>query len=132
MVSLLGLGIVTGSASMIALSQLTFAAIGAWVMEFLMLQTPLGTVFGGVSFIVCMLIGALAAAVLGLIVGLPALRLRGVNLAVITLGVAAAADMTLQKIFFPDAWTTSACPGPSAWTTARTATATTSCSRPSW
>jgi len=104
MVSLMGLGIVTGSAGMIALSQLTFAAIGAWVMEYLMLLTPLGTIFGGFSFIVCMLIGAVVAAVLGLIVGLPALRLRGVNLAVITLGVAAAADMTLQKVFFPDNW----------------------------
>lgn len=104
MVSLMGLGIVTGSAGMIALSQLTFAAIGAWVMEYLMFLTPLGTIFGGFSFIVCMLLGAVVAAIIGFIVGLPALRLRGVNLAVITLGVAAAADMTLQKVFFPDAW----------------------------
>ncbi|XPP26415.1 MAG: ATP-binding cassette domain-containing protein [Leucobacter sp.] len=104
MVSLMGLGIVTGSAGMIALSQLTFAAVGAWVMEYLMFLTPLGTIFGGFSFIVCMLLGAVVAAVIGFIVGLPALRLRGVNLAVITLGVAAAADMTLQKVFFPDAW----------------------------
>ncbi|WP_100812056.1 MULTISPECIES: ATP-binding cassette domain-containing protein [unclassified Microbacterium] len=112
MVSLMGLGIVTGSAGMIALSQLTFAAIGAWVMELLIFRTPLGTIFGGVSFIVCMLIGAVAAAIVGLIVGLPALRLRGVNLAVITLGVAAAADMTLQKVFFPDAWVNQRVPRP--------------------
>lgn len=104
MVSLMGLGVVTGSAGMIALSQLTFAAIGAWVMEYLLLRTPIGTMFGGFSFIIAMLLGAVAAAVIGFIVGLPALRLRGVNLAVITLGVAAAADMTLQKVFFPDAW----------------------------
>lgn len=104
MVSLMGLGVVTGSAGMIALSQLTFAAVGAWVMEYLMFLTPLGSLFGGFSFIVCLLLGAVVAAVLGLIVGLPALRLRGVNLAVITLGVAAAADLTLQKIYFPDAW----------------------------
>jgi len=112
MVSLMGLGVVTGSAGMIALSQLTFAAIGAWVMEYLMLHTPIGGMFGGLSFIVAMLLGAVAAAALGLIVGLPALRLRGVNLAVITLGVAAAADMTLQKVFFPDAWTNERIPRP--------------------
>ena len=62
MVSLMGLGVVTGSAGMIALSQLTFAAIGAWVMEYLMLHTPIGGMFGGLSFIVAMLLGAVAAA----------------------------------------------------------------------
>ena len=103
MVALLGLGIVTGTAGMISLMQLTFAAVGAWVAEFLAINTPMGTMFGGFSFIVIMLIAGLAAAVLGLLVGLPALRLRGVNLAVLTLGVAAAADATFQKISFPDA-----------------------------
>ena len=68
--------------------------------------------FGGFSFIVIMLIAGLAAAVLGLLVGLPALRLRGVNLAVLTLGVAAAADATFQKISFPDATTNVRMPRP--------------------
>ena len=103
MIALLGLGVVTGTAGMISLMQLTFAAVGAWVAEYLAINTPLGTMFGGFSFIVIMLIAGLAAAVLGLLVGLPALRLRGVNLAVLTLGVAAAADATFQKISFPDA-----------------------------
>lgn len=102
--SLLGLGVVTGTAGMISLSQLSFAAIGAWVAELLILFTPMGTAFGQASFIVVMLIGGLAAAVVGFIVGLPALRLRGVNLAVITLGVAAAANATFQKVGFPDGW----------------------------
>lgn len=105
MVALLGLGVVTGTAGMISLMQLTFAAVGAWIAEFLAIRTPLGTMFGPFSFIVVMLIAGAAAAVLGLVVGLPALRLRGVNLAVLTLGVAAAADATFQKISFPDAWT---------------------------
>lgn len=103
-VSLLGLGIVTGTAGMIALCQLSFAAIGAWTLELLTLRTPLADALGPLSFVVFMLIAGVATAVLGLIVGLPALRLRGVNLAVITLGVAAAADMTLQKVSFPDQW----------------------------
>lgn len=112
MVALLGLGIVTGTAGMISLMQLTFAAVAAWIAEFLAMNTPLGTAFGSFSFIVIMLISGLAAAVLGFIVGLPALRLRGVNLAVLTLGVAAAADATFQKISFPDAVTNVRMPRP--------------------
>ena len=56
MVALLGLGIVTGTAGMISLMQLTFAAVGAWVAEYLAINTPMGTMFGGFSFIVIMLI----------------------------------------------------------------------------
>ena len=114
---------------MISLMQLTFAAVGAWVAEFLAINTPLGTMFGGFSFIVIMLIAGLAAAVLGLLVGLPALRLRGVNLAVLTLGVAAAADATFQKISFPDARPTCGCRVRSISPPTPQATGTTSCSR---
>ena len=102
MVSLLGLGIVTGTAGMIALCQLSFASIGAWVLEFLFLKTPLPQVFGSASFLIFTLIAGLVTALLGLVIGLPALRLRGVNLAVITLGVAAAVDSTVQNVGFPD------------------------------
>jgi branched-chain amino acid transport system permease protein len=104
MVSLLGLGIVTGTAGMIALCQLSFAAMGAWLLELLTLRTPLPDVFGPLTFVVTMLVAGIVTGLLGLVVGLPALRLRGVNLAVITLGVAAALDMTLQKVSFPDQW----------------------------
>ncbi|MBU1588425.1 MAG: ATP-binding cassette domain-containing protein [Actinobacteria bacterium] len=94
-IAILGLGIVTGSAGMIALCQLTFAAVGAWVVAGLnVIEAP-----GG--FIVWLVLGGLAAGVVGILVGLPALRLRGVNLAVVTLGFAAAADVTLVQIQFP-------------------------------
>lgn len=96
-IALLGLGIVTGSAGMIALCQLTFAAVGAWVVSWLnVMEAP-----GG--FVVWLIVGTIAAALLGVLVGLPALRLRGVNLAVVTLGFAAAADATLVQIQFPGA-----------------------------
>lgn len=104
-VTLLGLGVVTGTAGMIALCQLSFAAVGAWVLEFLLLNTSLPERAGGFAFVIAMVAGAIVAAVFGIAVGLPALRLRGVNLAVITLGIAAAVDLTLQKVFFPDQWT---------------------------
>ncbi|WP_025159140.1 ATP-binding cassette domain-containing protein [Leifsonia aquatica] len=94
-IAILGLGIVTGSAGMIALCQLIFAAVGAWIVSLLnTLDAP-----GG--FIVWLLLGGAAAGLVGVLVGLPALRLRGVNLAVVTLGFAAAADVTLVQIQFP-------------------------------
>lgn len=94
-IAILGLGIVTGSAGMIALCQLTFAAVGAWIVSLLnVMQAP-----GG--FVVWLVLGGVAAGLVGILVGLPALRLRGVNLAVVTLGFAAAADVTLVQIQFP-------------------------------
>jgi branched-chain amino acid transport system permease protein len=93
--NLIGLGIVTGSAGMIALCQLTFAAVGAWIVCLLnVIEAP-----GG--FLLWLLTGAAAAGLAGVVLGLPALRLRGVNLAVVTLGFAAAADAMLLKTQFP-------------------------------
>lgn len=100
-ISLIGLGVVTGTAGMIALCQLSFAAVGAWIVEWFSVHDIGGSVFGNFSFVVYMLIAGVGAAAIGVVVGLPALRLRGVNLAVITLGIAAAFDLTLQKTSFP-------------------------------
>ena len=94
-IAIMGLGVVTGSAGMIALCQLTFAAIGAWIVALMNIWHAPG------GFIVWLVLGALVAGVAGILVGLPALRLRGVNLAVVTLGFAAAADVTLVQIQFP-------------------------------
>jgi len=96
-ITLIGLGIVTGTAGMIALCQLTFAAVGAWIVSwFNVMQIP-----GG--YFVWLIAGGVAAGLVGILLGLPALRLRGVNLAVVTLGFAAAADATLLKTQFPGA-----------------------------
>src|SRR5690625_1447198 len=94
-IAVMRLGVITGSAGMIALCQLTFAAIGAWVVAWLNVRE-----FPG-GFIVWLLIGTVAAAVVGVLIGLPALRLRGINLAVVTLGFAAAFDVMLVQIQFP-------------------------------
>ncbi|SFW83243.1 ATP-binding cassette domain-containing protein [Amycolatopsis australiensis] len=96
-IALLGLGVVTGTAGMISLCQLTFAAVGAFVVS----ACNVAGVPGG--FVVWLVLGGLAAAVAGVLVGLPALRLRGITLAVVTLGLAAAADLTLVQIQFPGA-----------------------------
>jgi len=104
MVLLLGLGVVTGTAGMIALCQLSFAAAGALVVEYMSIYN-IAHWFGSYSFFFYMLCGTAVAMIMGLIVGLPALRLRGVNLAVVTLSLAFVFDITMIMIGFPAAKT---------------------------
>ena len=100
MTLLLGLGIVTGTAGMIALCQMTFAAASAWVIEWL--EVNVGpNAFGEASFFIYLIVGAVVATIIGIVVGLPALRLRGVNLAVVTLSLAFAFDLTIVYFGFP-------------------------------
>lgn len=91
-ISLAGLGVITGSAGMIALCQLSFAAVGAWVVSFLAAHDVPGGLY------VSLWLGGAVAGLLGLVIGTPALRLRGVNLAVVTLGFAAAMDLSLRQV----------------------------------
>lgn len=88
-------GLVTGQAGMISLCQLSFAAVGAWVV------TRLGLSGLGVPFLAQIVAGGLAAVPFGVLVGLPALRLRGVHLAVVTLGFATTVDVYLRVKGFP-------------------------------
>lgn len=94
-ISLLGLGVVTGSAGMISLCQLAFAAIGAWIIsELNLLHFPGGPLI----WLAC---AAAGAGLVGVLIGLPALRLRGVNLAVVTIGFAAVVDQLVTLLGFP-------------------------------
>ena len=94
-IALQSLGLVTGRTGMISLCQMSFAGVGAWVTGYLnLIEAP-----GGLA--VWMLIGGLAAVPVGVAIGLPALRLRGINLAIVTLGFAAAFDTVLATITFP-------------------------------
>jgi len=94
-IALQSLGLVTGRTGMISLCQMSFAGVGAWVTGYLnLIEAP-----GGLA--VWMLIGGLAAVPVGIAIGLPALRLRGINLAIVTLGFAAAFDTVLATITFP-------------------------------
>jgi len=94
-VAVMGLGVVTGRAGMISLCQVAFMAIGAWVLLWLQLHVH------AVPFIVDVLIAGLVALVFGVLVGLPALRLRGVHLALMTLAFAATVDVVLNAVGFP-------------------------------
>jgi len=73
--------VVTGYAGQVSLAQLTLAGVAAYSIS--VLNTHLG-----VPFPFAPIIGALFATVIGVVVGLPALRVRGLPLTVVTLALA--------------------------------------------
>jgi ABC-type branched-subunit amino acid transport system ATPase component/ABC-type branched-subunit amino acid transport system permease subunit len=78
---LLSIVVVTGYAGQLSLAQFALGGMGAWIAAKLVADH-------GMSFELAMVLGVLGAIPIGVIVGLPALRTRGVNLAVVTLGLA--------------------------------------------
>ncbi|MEV0419851.1 branched-chain amino acid ABC transporter ATP-binding protein/permease [Streptosporangium canum] len=88
-------GVIVGRAGVMSLCQMSFAAIGAWVV----LRLNLADAPGG--FLLWLLLGGLAAVPVGVAIGLPALRIRGVNLAVVTFGFAVSTDIVLNANQFP-------------------------------
>jgi branched-chain amino acid transport system permease protein len=73
--------VLTGWGGQISLGQLAIAGIGAYVAA----MVSAGT---GVSFVIGVIAGAAAGMTAALLVGLPALRVRGLNLAVSTMAMA--------------------------------------------
>jgi ABC-type branched-subunit amino acid transport system permease subunit len=87
-IALMSLVVLTGYCGQISLGQMTLAALGALfagrVLEHVGLTPPLA-----------LLVGGLLAVPAGFLVGLPAVRVRGVNLAVVSLSVAIVMDATV-------------------------------------
>ena len=84
-----------GQLGMVSLAQFALSGVGGWVC--------LRLVHGiAMPFELALVIGAVVAAAVGLIVGLPALRMRGLYLALLTLMVAAAFQVVVNVIGFPD------------------------------
>ncbi|MCG7631818.1 ATP-binding cassette domain-containing protein [Gordonia McavH-238-E] len=73
--------VVTGYAGQVSLAQLTLAGVGAYSLS--VLNTHLG-----IPFPFAPIIAAVVATVLGVVVGLPAIRVRGLPLTVVTLALA--------------------------------------------
>ena len=78
----LGLNIVVGFAGLLDLGYIAFFAVGAYCYA-LLASPQLGIHW---SFLVLLPLGALVAAVFGVILGAPTLKLRGDYLAIVTLG----------------------------------------------
>ncbi|MET7767896.1 branched-chain amino acid ABC transporter permease/ATP-binding protein [Nocardia sp. NPDC005366] len=77
--------VVTGFAGQISLAQLTLAGIGAFTLS--RLTTDLG-----IPFPIAPVLAAAVATVIGVVVGLPALRIRGLPVTVVTLALAVFLD----------------------------------------
>lgn len=81
----LGLNIVVGLAGLLDLGYIAFLGTGAYVGAILS-KSAFATIDWKPPFLVVMLIGAAVAAVFGLIIGSPTLRVSGDYLAIVTLG----------------------------------------------
>jgi branched-chain amino acid transport system permease protein len=85
MVICLSLVVLTGFVGQISLAQMTLAGVAGFTLSKLVTSA-------NVPFPLGPIVGALVAAAFGLITALPALRVRGVNLAVVTLAAAVAIE----------------------------------------
>jgi len=87
-IAAVGLNILTGAAGQISLGHAAFVGIGAYTAA--ILTTRLG-----LPFLVCLPLSGLSAAVFGVIVGAPSMRMKGLYLCIATL----AAQMIFEFIF---------------------------------
>lgn len=84
-----------GQLGMVSLCQFAIAGVGGWF--------TLRLVHGwGVPFELALLAGGCMASIFGLVAGLPALRMRGLYLALVSLMVAAAFQVVINVTGFPD------------------------------
>ncbi len=86
----LGLNIVVGLAGLLHLGYVAFYAVGAYSYALLYYHF-------GIGFWAALPIGALFAAIFGIILGFPVLRLRGDYLAIVTLGFAEITRLVLEN-----------------------------------
>lgn len=83
-----GLNILTGYTGLVSLGQGAFMAVGAYTVAWLDRHV-------GAPFLVNLLAGGVMAAAVGILVGLPSLRVKGLYLAIATIG----ASIILQFVF---------------------------------
>jgi branched-chain amino acid transport system permease protein len=92
----LGLGLLIGRVGMVSLCQFALLAIGAWVALRIDYAAP------GIPFVLVVIMAGVVTGVIGVLIGLPALRLSGLYLALITLMAAGAITVILRIIQFPN------------------------------
>ncbi|MBI2370879.1 MAG: branched-chain amino acid ABC transporter permease [Deltaproteobacteria bacterium] len=86
----LGLNVVVGLAGLLDLGYVAFYAVGAYAFAILGTRAE-------VSFWAALPIGAILAAIFGILLGIPVLRLRGDYLAIVTLGFGEMIRITLNN-----------------------------------
>ncbi len=90
-----GLGILYGRVGMISLCQIALLAIGTWTGARLAYATA-------IPFPLLLVITGVITGVIGVLIGLPALRLTGLHLALITLMAAGAVNVIVNQTNFPN------------------------------
>jgi branched-chain amino acid transport system permease protein len=93
-----GLGLLVGRVGMISLGQVAVLALGAWVGAKLCFST-------GLPYPIVLLASGVITMVMGTLIGLPALRVSGLYLALVTLMLAGAINIVLTQINFPNGGT---------------------------
>ncbi len=98
----LSLVVLTGYVGQISLAQMSFAGIAAFLVSKMTTEAPIKiplpfsnkllTVIPETPFPIPIIIAGIVAMLVGVIVAIPALRVRGVNLAIVTLAFAVAVD----------------------------------------
>jgi branched-chain amino acid transport system permease protein len=94
----LGLNLLMGRVGLVSLGQIAVLALGAWIGARLLFATDL-------PFPIVLVLTGLITMVLGTIIGLPALRLSGLYLALVTLMLAGAITVVLASTDFPNGGT---------------------------
>jgi branched-chain amino acid transport system permease protein len=89
-ISALGLNLLTGNSGQISLCHSSFMAIGAYLASLL-------TLHAGLPFWVAIPLAAVAAAALGALLGMPASRLKGIYLALATLGFLQIVQIAIEE-----------------------------------
>lgn len=93
--SVAGVAVLYGQLGLVSLCQFALVGVGGWV------TLRIGHAFQP-PFEASLLAGGVVAALLGLVFGLPALRLRGLYLALVTLMLAGAFQIVISAWGFPD------------------------------
>jgi branched-chain amino acid transport system permease protein len=102
---MLSMVVVTGYVGQISLAQMSLAGVAAFFMARMMADgsttttNPFPVDGPGLPWWLAAILGVAAAVVVGVLLGLPALRIRGVQLAVVTV----AAAITLQSLYLENA-----------------------------
>jgi branched-chain amino acid transport system permease protein len=92
-IAALGLNLLIGNTGLVSLGHAAFLAIGAY-------STTLLVTHFSVPFFIAAILGAVVAAVFGAVVALPALRLKGLYLALVTMGFAFVLDFAIRRSDF--------------------------------
>ena len=91
----LGAGLLYGRVGMVSLCQIALLAVGAWAAARLLYATSL-------PFPLVLVLAGLITGAIGTLVGLPALRISGLHLALITLMFAGAITLVVSVLHFPN------------------------------